>query len=168
MNKREMLLSGVAAVALMGSAFAPPAEAQSSVQQSAAMLNAATFLQGPTGGRTTCSTSQDTVANLTVTITPPAGNYVYITGVNFTGLANATGATSTTVWSTTNLTGSPAFLTPFTATAAANPSSVMSISDSYPTGLRSTVAGTAVTFVPQATSASAFLCPRIAGFFNAQ
>lgn len=171
MDIREKLLGGVAAVAMgAGLLAAPPVLAQSAqgtiVTQSASKADAATFAQMVTGGRTTCSTSQDTVANLTITITPPAGNYVYLTGVYFQGLANATGATSTTVWSSTNLTGSPAWITPTTASAAANPTSLMQVAEVYPTALRSTVAGTAVTILPQATTASAFLCAKAVGYFN--
>jgi len=170
MNAREMLLGGVAAVALGGAVMlcAEQAKADSNfgtnITQSASRSDAASALTGPAGGRTTCSTTQDTVANLTVTLTPSAGNYVYVTGVYISGLANATGATSTTVWSSTNLTGSPAWLTPTTATAAANPSGLIQVSEMYPTGLKSTAPGTAVTIVPQATTASAFMCPRVAWF----
>lgn len=178
---RRALLGGTAAIAfgagLLGSATltAPEAAAQQAqgtiVTQSGNKADAASFFAQSLGGRTTCSTSQDSVANLTITITPPAGNYVYLTGLYFEGLANATGATSTTVWSSTNLTGAnnaiaPAWLTPFTTTAAANPSSAFYVSEVYPTGLKSTVAGTAVTIVPQATSASAFLCAHAVGYFN--
>lgn len=171
MNKLATLLLG--GTALVGAGLLAAQEvvnAQSAqgtvVTQSASKADVATFLQTSAGGRTTCSTTQDTVANLTVTLTPPAGQYVYITGVYFDSLANATGATSTTVFSSTNLTGSPAWLVPTTATAAANPSGATHIAESYPTALKSTVAGTAVTILPQATSASAFLCVRVAGYFN--
>lgn len=169
MNAREFLLGGVAAGALgIACIAAPDANAQSNygttVTQSGARADAATALTGPAGGRTTCSTSQDTVANLTVTLTPNAGNFVYVTGVYITGLANATGATSTTIWSSTNLVGAPAWLTPTTASAAANPTGVIQISESYGTGLKAQNAGTAVTLVPQATTASAFLCPRVAWY----
>lgn len=167
MNAREALLGGAAAVALgAGLLVAGPVMAQTSVQQSAAKADAASFAQMQAGLRTTCSTSQDTVANLTITITPPAGNYVYLTGLFIEGLANATGATSTTVWSSTNLTGSPAWLTPTTASAAANPTGMINLSEVYPTALKSTVAGTAVTILPQATTASAFLCAKAVGYFS--
>ena len=70
------------------------------------------------------------------------------------------------MWSSTNLTGSPAWLSPTTATAAANPSGYMSIAEIYPTAIKSTAAGTAVTILPQATTASAFLCAHAVGYFN--
>lgn len=172
MNAREVLLGGVAAAAFLGGAIlaAPEADAQQSqgtvTTQSGYKADAASFAQMVAGLRTTCSTSQDTVANLTITITPPAGNYVYLTGLYIEGLANATGATSTTVWSSTNLTGSPAWLTPTTASAAANPTGMINLAEIYPTGLKSTVAGTAVTILPQATTSSAFLCAKAVGYFN--
>ncbi len=175
MNARELLLGSVAACALLGTAAlltAPAADAQTTqgttTTQSSYKADAATFAQMVAGGRTTCSTTQDTTANLTITITPPAGQYVYLTGIYFEGLANATGATSTTVFSSTNLTGSPAWLVPFTATAAANPSAYVNVSEVYPTAMKSTVAGTAVTIVPQATSASAFICAKAIGYFSPQ
>ena len=161
------LLGGVSLLALGAAVIlAPESKAQTSVQQSAAKADAASFFAQSTGGRTSCSTTQDTVANLTITITPPAGNYVYLTGLYISGSQNATGATSATVWSSTNLTGSPAWATPTIATAAANPSVVNNISEVYPTAVKSTVAGTAVTIVPQATSASAILCAHAVGYYS--
>lgn len=172
MNARDALLGGVAAAALGAGLLmaAVEAEAQTApgtiTTQSGYKADSATFAQMVAGGRTTCSTSQDTVANLTITITPPAGQYVYLTGLFIEGMANATGATSTTVWSSTNLTGSPAWLTPTTASAAANPTGLINLSEVYPTALKSTVPGTAVTILPQATTASAFLCAKAVGYFN--
>ena len=172
MNMRDALLGGCAAVALGAGLLMLPAEieaqtaAGTTVTQSAYKADAASFFAQSAGGRTTCSTSQDTVANETITITPPAGNYVYLTGLYIEALGNATAATSTTVWSSTNLTGSPAWLTPFTASAAANPTNATYLAEVYPTAIKSTVAGTAVTIVPQATSASAFLCAHAVGFYN--
>ena len=168
MNAREALLGGASAIAL-GAALllAPEANAQTTpVQQSASKADAATFFAQNAGGRTTCSTSQDTVANLTITITPPAGNYVYLTGLYIEGESNATGASSATVWSSTNLTGSPAWATPTIATAAANPSGFINVAEVYPTAIKSTVAGTAVTILPQATTASAYLCAHAVGYYN--
>lgn len=171
MEYRNKLLGGISAIAL-GAALvmAPEANAQTAAgtftSQTGYKADAASFVQMGANGRTSCSTSQETVANLTITITPPAGNYVYLTGFHATGMGNATAATSTTVWSSTNLTGSPAWLTPTIASAAANPTGLIQVSEVYPTGLKSTVAGTAVTIVPQATSASAFLCAKAVGYFN--
>ncbi len=171
MDTRQALLGGAAAIALGAGLLTPnPGKAQTTpgttVTQSGFKADSATFAQQSAGGRTTCTTTQDSVANLTVTITPPAGQYAYITGVYIEGAANATASTSATIWSSTNLTGNPAWLTNFTTAAAANPSGQLGIAEIYPTGLKSTVAGTAVTIVPGATTASTFLCPKVVGFFN--
>lgn len=173
MNTRETLLGGVSALAL-GAALliSPEANAQQAlgtvVTQSGFKADAATFFAQSAGGRTTCSTTQDTVANETITITPPAGNYVYLTGLYIEGAANATGASSAVIWSSTNLNGGPAWLVNFTATAAANPSGQVVLTEPYPTGVRSTTPGTAVTLVPQTTAASAFMCAHAVGYFNPQ
>ena len=164
------LRGGVSALALgIGLLAAPQViEAQTAagttVTQSGFKADAATFFVANT--RTSCTTTQDSTANLTLTITPPAGNYVYLTGLYIEGLANATGASSATVWSSTNLTGSPAWTTPFTASAAANPPNPLYLAETYPTAIKSTVAGTAVTILPQATSASAYLCAHAVGFYS--
>ncbi len=170
MDTRQALLGGVSALALgVGLLGAPTVvDAQSAagtiVTQSAQRADAATFFVGNT--RTSCTTSQDTVANLTLTISPPAGNYVYLTGLYFEVAPNATASTSNTLWTATNLTGSPQWLTGTTTAAAANPSAPYFINEVYPTALRSTVAGTAVTIVPSATTASAFICLHAVGYFN--
>jgi hypothetical protein len=161
---KSALLSGVAALALGAGLLVPAAEAQTTVQQTAGKLDAATFYLANT--RTSCSTTQDTVANLTLTISPPAGNYVYLTGLYFEVAPNATASTSAVVWSSTNLTGSPAWLTNTTTAAAANPSTQFMVSEVYPTAIKSTVAGTNVTIVPQTTAASAFVCVHAVGYFS--
>ena len=89
------------------------------------------------------------------------------------GIANATGATSTTVWSSTNLAGvnnaqGPAWLTPTVASAAANPTGIINISEIYPTAVKSASPGVAVTIVPQATTASGFLCAHAVGYYSPQ
>lgn len=172
MNTRALLLGGASAIALGAAALmaAEPVYAQSALgtvtTQSGQKADAATFFAQSAGGRTTCSTTQDTVVNETITITPPAGNFVYLTGLYLEGAANATGASSAVVWTSTNLTGSPAWLMSFTATAAANPSAQVLVNEQYPTALKSTVAGTAVTILPQTTAASAFQCAHAIGYFN--
>ena len=172
MNTRELLFGGASAIALGAAVLMAPeaAFAQSAlgtvVTQSGYKADAATFFAQSVGGRTTCSTTQDTVANETINIVAPAGNYVYLTGLYIEGSANATAASSATVWSATNLSGSPAWLVNFTASAAANPSGQTLINEVYPTGVKSTVAGTAVTILPQATAASAFQCAHAVGYFS--
>ena len=170
MDTRQALLGGVSALAMGVGLLASPAvvDAQSAagtiVTQSSQKADAATFYNGNT--RTSCTTSQDTVANLTLTITPPAGQFVYLTGLYFEVEPNATASTSNTLWTATNLTGSPQWLTGTTTAAAANPSSPYFINEIYPTALKSTVAGTAVTVVPSATTASAFICAHAVGYYN--
>lgn len=169
-------LLGGAAVLTMGAgllvapAFVDSAEAQTNagtyVTQSGVKADAATFFQQSTGGRTTCSTTQDTVANLTITIVPPAGNYVYLTGLYIEVSPNATGASSAVTWSSTNLSGSPAWLTNTTTSAAANPSAEYVLAEIYPTAIKSAAAGTNVTIVPQTTAASSFVCAHAVGYFN--
>jgi hypothetical protein len=166
MNARDALLGGAAAIALGAGLLVPQAGAQVQIQQTGTKADAATFFSQSAGGRTTCSTTQDTVANETITITPPAGNYVYLTGVYIEVAANATAASSATLWTSTNLTGSPTWLANVTASSASVPSGEYVISEMYPTGLRSQVAGTAVTILPTATSASTFQCAHAVGYFS--
>jgi hypothetical protein len=111
-----------------------PALAQAPVQQSSTRLDAATFV----------STSASSAA--TITITPPAGQYVYLTGIDLTNCAGAsavTAAAPTTV-TTTNLSGA-AWTVGSGSTAGncqASPTGM-----SYPLTLKSSTAGTAVTIV---------------------
>jgi hypothetical protein len=170
---KQTLLGGTAlAGSLLGGLGVAPVEAQQApgtyTTQTANRADTATFVQMVAGGRTTCTTTQDTVANTTITITPPAGNYVYLTGLSIDVFPNATASTSATTWTSTNLTGSPAWLVSTTTAAAANPSAPFFLHDSYPTALRSTAPGTAVTIVPGATTASAFICARAFGYFSPQ
>ena len=170
MDTRQALLGGISAFALGAGLLAAPVQvdAQSAqgttVTQSASKADAATFFVANT--RTNCTTTQETVANLTLTITPPSGNYVYLTGLYIQVQPNATASTSNTLWTSTNLTGSPQWLTGTTTAAAANPSVPYTVAEVYPTALKSTVAGTAVTIVPSATTASAFICAKVVGYFN--
>ena len=170
MDARQALLGGVAAIALGAGLMTLPAEleAQSALgtvtTQSSFKADAATFFAGST--RTNCTTTQETVANLTITITPPAGNYVYLTGFYAEVAPNATAASSQTIWSSTNLTGSPSWLLLTNASSASVPTLEYFISEIYPTAIKSTVAGTPVTIVPLATAASAYVCAHAVGYYN--
>jgi len=170
MDMRQALLGGASAVALGVGLLGTPqvVEAQQSqgliVTQSGSKADAAAFFAAPAA--TSCTTSQASIANLTVTITPPAGNYVYLTGVYIEYLPNATAASSATLWTATNITGTPAWLANVTASAASVPTTEFLISEIYPTGLKSTVPGTPVTILPQATSASTFQCVKAVGYFS--
>jgi hypothetical protein len=67
--------------------------------------------------------------------------------------------------STTNLSGGPIWsLATIVPTAGAN-GTMRQISETFPTALKSTVPGTAVTFVPSAQSAHVIFCARVAGYF---
>jgi len=145
--------------------IAAAGQAPTAVQQAGARNDAATFLQGPAGGATSCATVNTTAALNTVTITPPAGNYVYITGVYIDITADVTGVTQVATLSTTNLSGGPFWsLATVVPTAGAN-GTMRQIAEVFPTALKSTVPGTAVTFVPSAQTNHAIFCARVAGYF---
>jgi hypothetical protein len=141
-------------------------QAPTTVQQSASRFDAATFLQGPPAAATLCATVNSTAAAGTVTITPQAGQYVYITGVYIDITADVTGVSQVATLSTTNLTGSPIWsLATIVPTAGAN-GTMRQISETFPTALRSSVPGVAVTFVPSAQTNHAIFCTRVAGYFG--
>jgi hypothetical protein len=165
-NWKKALLAGTALAST--SLLTAPAEAQ---------LNAGTFTtqssnrpdaaQMTTATSTNCTATQTTVGNITLTITPPAGQYVYLSSFNVSVLPNATGSNSATVYSSTNLTGSPVWLIgEFSNAAGFAATTPLQINDTYPTGLKSTSPGTAVTLVPAATLASASVCPRATAWFG--
>ena len=170
MDMRQALLGGASAVALgVGLLGAPQiVEAQQTqgviVTQSGSKADASTFYAAPAA--TSCTTSQASIANLTVTITPPAGQYVYLTGVYVEYLPNAPAASSAPLWTATTVPGPPAWLANVTASASSGPTTEFLIAEIYPTGLKSTVAGTPVTILPQATSASTFQCVKAVGYFS--
>lgn len=172
MDTRQALLGGVATIALGAGLLmsANEAKAQSTqgivTTQSTYRADAAQFFVSATS--TTCTSTQASVANLTLTITPPAGQYVYLTGFDVQVAPNATGAASATGWSSTNLTGAPAWVTNVNASATGSQTFEYVLSESYPTGLKSTVPGTAVTIVPTATTASAYACPHAWGYYSPQ
>lgn len=117
--------------------LALPASAQVAMQQSGQHLDAATNV---------CTVSAALAVNQqeTVTCTPPAGQFVYITSISFDVCTDGTGTAANQVtWTTTNLTGSPTFGFSIAATA----SICQHWSIPLPTPLKSTAAGTAVTFV---------------------
>lgn len=151
---------------LLASLFlASGAYAQTTVQQALPMLNAATGLYGQANGATSCNAVSQTAAQDTVTVTPPAGQFVYVTMVAIQNYTDATGATQVGTISSTNLTGAPFWsqATTLNTTAGMQPMLV----ETYPTALKSTVPGTAVTFVPSATqSAHNIMCMRVAAFFG--
>jgi hypothetical protein len=165
MDLRDKLLGGAAIAALSMGLITTEADAQSAagtvVTQSSFRADAATFMTG--NSRTSCGTTQDSVANLTLTMTPNAGNYVYLLGFYAEVGNNSTGAASTVTWSTTNLAGNPAWETTGQAAAAVG---AQQVAESYPTGYRSLTPGTAVTITPSATMASAYQCVKALWYQN--
>lgn len=146
---RKLLL----ALALLG--LSVPAYAQVVTQQSPTDLRATT---------TSCSYSAAIAVNQqeTTTCTPPAGQYVYISAIFLTACSDGTGAAvGVTDFTTTNLTGSPTF--PVAQVAGAGACSQWSVS--LVTPLKSTAAGTAVTFVsPSASTHLAYQATVLAYF----
>lgn len=161
------LLKSVALAGLLATtATIAFAQVNTQVTQTATPANASTFLQGPAGGATSCSTVNTTAANNTVTITPPAGNYVYITGVYVDITSDATGTTTTNTMTTTNLTGNPVWsLATIVPTANVNQGQFRQISETYATPYKSRTPGTAVTVLPSGTAADTIYCIRVAGYF---
>jgi hypothetical protein len=170
MTKKDFLNALLGTTALLGAGLvAIPADAQTAglpggvtaIQQSAARADAASFNNGTTAAN--CTTTQVSAANGTITVTPPAGNFVYLASLTAQVANNSTGAASAAALSTTNLTGAPAWLVSEQAAAEAVTEQVNQV---FPTGLKSAVPGTNVTIVPTATLASGYLCVQVAGWFS--
>ncbi len=159
---KSLVLAGIFAI----SATMAQAQVAQQTTQTGTRLDASQFMQGAAGGATSCSTVNQTAANNTVTITPPAGQYVYITGIFVDITANITGTTQVATASMTNVTGGPFFsLATIIPTAGAN-GTFRQIAENYPIPLRSTAPGTAVTWVPSAAGfTNTIICPRITGYF---
>jgi hypothetical protein len=159
---KSLALAGLLAISAIGFASAQQAPA---VQQTGTRADAATGLYGPLGGATTCATVNTTAANATVTITPPGGQYVYITGVYIDLTADVTGVTQVSTLSTTNITGAPFWsLATLVPTAGAN-GTFRQLAETYATPLKSAAAGVAVTFVPSAQENHLIECIRVAAYF---
>ena len=144
---RRILLSVLALLALSAAA-----QAQVAIQQSGTMLNAATSVAS------TAPAVNATQAAGTVTITPPAGQYVYFTGIYVAACGDGTASQSSIQqnFTTTNL-GSLTIETSYisAATITSNPgaSQCDRVTLPFAVPLKSAVAGTAVTIVPPAQAA---------------
>jgi hypothetical protein len=170
---RKTLLAGVSALALVvgaSSAFADAAA--TAVTQTATHSDAATFWIGQTAGLTACNAVSATSPSATITITPPAGQYVYLTDLIVQINTDATGSTAVPTVSTTNIStnggataGAFSLATTLSTTGATNTGFVLP----FPIGgLKSAAPGVAVTFVPSATlSAHTIACMSATGYFNA-
>lgn len=146
-------LLGTCALAAAQSFIAPP------VQQSATRADAATVMCTITSsGAAAPAVNTQTTA----TCTPPAGQFVYITGVSFDVCTNGTGTAVNQVnWTTTNLTGSPIYSFSLAATA----SICQHWSEPFAVPLKSTAAGTAVTFVSPAAAANNSYVARVYAYY---
>ncbi len=167
---RKTLLGSAAAVALLALPIDAGADtAQTLVTQTATRLDAAVIWQGAAAGATSCNAVSATSASDTITITPPGGQYVYLTEFILQKSTDATGATEVPTISMTNIAtgGFPAFLSA-ASTLSTTSGSMINQSIPFPNGLKSQVAGTAVTFVPSATlSAHTIMCNSVTYYTNA-
>ncbi len=170
---RKSLLAGVSALALVCGALPAGADvAGVSVTQTATRPDAAQFWIGQTAGLTACNAVSATSPSATITITPPSGQYVYLTTLIVQINTDATGATAVPTVSTTNISsnggataGAFSLATTLATTGSTNTGFVLP----FPVGgLKSAAPGVAVTFVPSATlNAHVIACMSATGYFNA-
>ncbi len=169
---KKTLLAGVSALALMAAVPALADTAGTSVTQTATHADAAAGWWGQTAGLTACNAVSATSPSATITITPPAGQYVYLTDLIVQINTDATGSTAVPTVSTTNISsnggataGAFSLATTLSTTGATNTGFVLP----FPVGgLKSAAPGVAVTFVPSATlSSHTIACMSATGYFNA-
>lgn len=160
---RSLALAGI--IALLGVATVQAQVAQQ-VTQTGSKLDVASGLFGPLGGATTCNSVNTTAANGTVTIRPPGGQFVYVTGVYIDIVSDVTATTQVSTMSTTNLSGAPFWSLATVVNASGQQESFRQISETYTTPFKSTVPGTNVTFVPSAQIANQIVCIRVAAYFG--
>ena len=146
-------LLAIGAIAMAQVFIAPP------VQQSSTMANAST---------TVCPLTSSGAAapavnvQITATCTPPAGQYVYITGVSFDVCTNATGTVvNQGSFTSTNLTGAPLWSFSIAATAEI----CQHWGDDPVTPLKSTAAGTPVTIVSPAAATNNSYVQRVYAYY---
>jgi hypothetical protein len=98
----------------------------------------------------------------TVTCTPPAGMFVYITGLSFDVCTDGTGTAANTVtWTSTNLTNAPVWSFSIAATA----SICQHFAEPLTTPLKSAAPGTAVTLVSPAAALHNSYHARVYAYF---
>jgi hypothetical protein len=148
---RRLALAFGFIVVLIGAALGQNLVPQ--IQQNGTMLNAANNVAS------TAPAVNATQAAGTVTITPPAGQYVYVTGLYVAACGDGTASTSSVQqnFTTTNL-GTFSIQTSMLAYAATtaianNISSCDRVSIPFSVPVKSSAAGTAVTVVPPAQAA---------------
>ena len=160
MRRTLLTLGFLLSIVGAASAQAPP------VAQSATRSDAAT------GVSSTAPAVNATVANGTVTITPPAGQFVYFTGIYVAACSNGTASASSIQqnFTTTNLNGltiQTSVLAYAATTAIANSiSSCDRVSLPFATPVKSAASGGVVTIVPPAQNAN-FSYPIIATYYFA-
>jgi hypothetical protein len=168
-NLRKALLGSAAAVALLAAGAANADAPGTSVTQTATHLDAAAGWWGSAAGATSCNAVSGTSPSDTITITPPAGQYVYLTEFFLQHSTDATGATEVPTISMTNIStsgGLAAFLS--AASTLSTTGYHVETAIPFPQGLKSAQPGVAVTFVPSATlSAHTIMCNSATGYFNA-
>lgn len=161
-----MFRKALLAVALLFAAA--PAFAQIAVQQNATRADAATFWVGTAqAGATTCTTVSTTAANDTLTITPPAGQYVYVTQLLLQVSTDATGATQTGYITPAgfNFAGTAPVISEATALTTVQGFAPPNVINFNPP-LKSALPGQAVSFTPSATqNAHVYLCMSATGYF---
>ena len=136
---RKFLLALSFLAGLTGSAFAQ-AQVAPPVQQSSTRSDAATLVGAITSSGTALAVNTTT----TSTLTAPAGQFIYITGVTFEVCTNGTGTAQNQVtFTSTGLSNNPSFEYSIAATA----SICQRWSEVFSSPLKSLTAGTNVTFV---------------------
>jgi hypothetical protein len=134
-------LAGFTGLALAQAQVAPP------VQQSSTRSDAATLVGAITSSGSALAVNTTT----TSTLTAPAGQFVYITGVTFEVCTNGTGTAQNQVtFTSTNISNTPSFQYSIAATA----SICQRWSEVFVSPLKSQVAGTNVTFVSPSAAAN--------------
>lgn len=165
---KRYLAAGALLAVLLGTGAAYADQPGSSVSQTATHLDAATFWQGQANGATSCNTVSQTAANDTITITPPSGQYVYVTELIVQNSTDATGVTQTgTILvggvQANSLPANLSFASALTTVQGFAPPMIIPFNPP----LRGSTPGVAVTFTPSATqSAHNFLCMSALGYFN--
>lgn len=102
--------------------------------------------QSPTEMRAATNVSYSRTSAATITITPPGGQFVYITGLDIINCAGTVvTAAAPTFITTTNISGLPQYMLGSNSTAGLCATSATFIQGTG--GLKSATAGTAVTFV---------------------
>lgn len=168
-NLTKALLGSVAIAALCAPQAVRADFPGTSITHTAAHLDAAAVWLGQANGVTSCNAVSQTSPSDTITVTPPSGQYFYMTEFFLQHSTDATGATEVPTISMTNIStngGVAAFLS--AASTLATTGYHVETAIPFPQGLRSATAGTAVTFVPSATlSAHTIMCNSVTGYYNA-